>query len=99
MAGAYDVLAALYSLGAIARCKSAHLAGLRPGDAVLYAGAGTAAEAVEAAVAGAEVTVMDLSAGMLERARRRFQRRGLSARFVMGDARVPRDWSTRPRGA
>lgn len=73
VARAYDWLAAFYSGGAIGRSKQVHLAWLEGGERVLYAGAGTASECVEARARGAHVTVCDMSEKMLQLARHRFE--------------------------
>lgn len=72
----YDSLGAVYSGGAIGRCKRAALATIRPGDRVLFAGCGTGREALLALQRGASVTLLDRSEPMLSRARRRCQRAG-----------------------
>ncbi len=77
VASVYDGLAALYSGGGIRRAKLAHLTWVQPGERVLYVGSGTGLEAVAARSEGAEVTLLDTSAAMLDRARRRFERSGL----------------------
>lgn len=85
VAAFYDLLAAAYSLGRIPACKRAQVAGLGPGQRVLFAGAGTGGEALLAARAGARVTVLDLSGAMLARARARFRAAGLALEAVQGD--------------
>ncbi len=90
VAGVYDALARIYSLDAIARIRAVHAADLCPGERVLYAGAGTGAEALCAARRGAHVTLVDRAAPMLARARRRFAAAGCAARFVAGDVLAPR---------
>lgn len=67
VAATYDTLAALYSAGAIRRVKFAHLSNVRPGERVLYLGAGTGQECVEAALAEAEVIVVEQSPAMVAR--------------------------------
>ncbi len=61
----YDELAAIYSLGRIARSKRAFLSHVRPGESVLVAGAGRGDDALAAARAGAVVTAVDRSGTML----------------------------------
>jgi SAM-dependent methyltransferase len=56
---------------------------------VLDAGAGTGSIALLAAELGHEVTAVDLSAGMLEHARRKAAERGLDVTFVHGPAEAP----------
>lgn len=85
LANSYDLLAQLYSLGAISRAKRAHLTLVEPGHEVLYAGAGCCQEGTQAARRGARVTLVDLSGGMLRRARELFTTQGLDAHFVHAD--------------
>lgn len=59
VAWVYDALASAYSLGAIDRVKRAHHALIKPGDRVLYAGAGRGSEIVGACQRGAEVTCVE----------------------------------------
>lgn len=89
VAGVYDLLADLYGLGLIRACKRSQLTAVRPGDRVLFAGAGSGGEALEAARKGARVTVVDLSPRMLSRARDRFRKAGLdsSVELILGDVR------------
>lgn len=64
---------------------------LEPGERVLDVGCGNGAVSVEAARAvgpSGRVTGLDLSAPMLEVARRRAQERGVDVSFVEGDART-----------
>ena len=88
----YDWLGALYTGGGIRRAKHRHLRLIEPNVRVLYVGAGTGEECLEAARRGADVTVVDLSFPMLERCRARFVRASqttpsrLSAQFVLADA-------------
>lgn len=86
VASFYDLLGTLYSGGVILRSKRVHLGWLKPRQRVLYAGAGTAAECVEAAALGAHVTVCDKSEKMLAAAQRRFDGSKLSAELHHGDA-------------
>jgi ubiquinone/menaquinone biosynthesis C-methylase UbiE len=74
IAKAYDALAGLYSLGGIARAKRAHLVLIQPGQRVLYVGAGSGEECVEAARIGARVTILDSSQQMLSLCRARLQK-------------------------
>ncbi|QDT14577.1 class I SAM-dependent methyltransferase [Alienimonas californiensis] len=86
VAGVYDLGCHVYSGGAIAASKRAHLRFVSAGDRVLYLGVGTGAEAVEACANGAAVTAVDLSPKMLARLRRRLDARGLDAELILGDA-------------
>lgn len=85
VASFYERLANLYSFGLIRKAKMSELRYLEPGMRVLYLGVGTGEEAVAAAARGVEVTAIDLSARMIERLKRRLDRRGLTARLVTGD--------------
>lgn len=67
----YDLLAAVFSLGAIDRCKCAMHDRLQPGMKVLFAGVGQGVDAIAAAERGAHVTVVDISDTMLSIFRRR----------------------------
>jgi SAM-dependent methyltransferase len=60
--------------------------GIGPGLRVLDVGCGTGNAALAAARAGADVTAIDPSQGLLERARRRAQDEGLPITFLEGDA-------------
>jgi demethylphylloquinol methyltransferase len=62
----YDWLSAFYSGKSIHHCKVAMLDRLKPGDKVLFAGAGHGMDAVHAARMGADVTVVELSETMLK---------------------------------
>jgi demethylmenaquinone methyltransferase/2-methoxy-6-polyprenyl-1,4-benzoquinol methylase len=86
IAPVYDAAARLYSAGLIRRAKLAQISVMKPGDRVLYLGAGAGEEAVRAAARGVAVTCIDTSAAMLGRARRRFERRSVTGEFIEGDA-------------
>jgi ubiquinone/menaquinone biosynthesis C-methylase UbiE len=60
-----------------------------PGSAVLDVGAGTGSLSLLAAELGHRVTSLDLSPGMLERAREKAERRGLELVLVAGSAMQP----------
>lgn len=75
----YDWLSTVYSGKSIHRCKVAMLDHLKRGDKVLFAGVGHGLDAVHAARLGARVTVVDLSATMLDKFRRNLEREGLDA--------------------
>lgn len=81
----YDELAALYSLGRIARSKRAQLDGIAVGERVLFAGVGRGLDARVAVRRGAHVTAIDLSPRMLERCARGLAREALEAELIRGD--------------
>jgi SAM-dependent methyltransferase len=62
-----------------------------PPVAVLDAGAGTGSLSLLAAELGYQVTALDLSEGMLSKARRKADERGLEVRFDVGSAMTPPD--------
>lgn len=81
----YDAIARVYSRGRIGRAKAWQAPRLNPGERVLYVGIGTGEDALMAAQRGARVTGIDLSAAMLRRAGRRFERAGLDAELIRAD--------------
>ena len=81
----YDPLARLYSLGRIEAAKASQLELMNTGDRVLYVGVGGGTDAARAARKGVELTCIDLSARMLDRARARVHRGGHSGEFLRGD--------------
>ena len=83
----YDFLAHVYSMGQITACKRSQLDVIEPGATILYAGAGGAIDAVMAAKAGARVTIVDLSQGMIDVARERLKKNGVDDRVevICGD--------------
>ena len=62
-----------------------------PPSRVLDVGAGTGSLSLLAAELGHEVTALDLSEGMLDRARRKAEERGSAISFVVGAAEAPPD--------
>lgn len=76
VAWVYDALASAYSLGAIDRAKRFHHEFIRPGDRVLYAGAGRGKEIVEACRRGAEVTCVEPCPAMAMRLHHRLASHG-----------------------
>lgn len=71
VAWCYDAVARAYSLGAIDRAKRWHVSLLKPGDRVLYIGAGTGREIPAACAAGAEVVCLEPCPAMARRLRHR----------------------------
>ncbi|MFO0816389.1 MAG: class I SAM-dependent methyltransferase [Pirellulales bacterium] len=83
MARFYDWCADLGSLGAIPFVKKLHLQYLRPGDSIIYVGAGTAEEAVLAARRGHRVFLLDSSSQMLAVAWGRVWKAGLESEVTL----------------
>jgi len=83
LATVYDSLAWAYSAGAIGACKRWGVAHLQPGSSVLFAGAGSATEVVDPVRGGVHCDIVDRSAAMLSRARKRLQRCGLEHQATM----------------
>ena len=91
VAGTYEFASRVFSGGKIPASKDAELEYLTPGDAVLYLGAGAGEDAVPAVRKGCRVTCIDLSAGMVDRLRRKLNSEGLADRdpapeLIVGDA-------------
>jgi demethylmenaquinone methyltransferase/2-methoxy-6-polyprenyl-1,4-benzoquinol methylase len=83
IAPVYDAMNRLMTAGLDRRWRRATVAAVvRPGDRVLDAACGTGELALEARRAGTEVTGLDFSAAMLERARRK----DAAVEWVQGDA-------------
>ncbi|HEY1099214.1 MAG TPA: class I SAM-dependent methyltransferase [Myxococcota bacterium] len=80
----YEQLTKLASGSAIAACRHAAIEDIAPGQRVLVVGAGHGCEAIAAAQAGADVTVVELSATMLRCLRDRAGDTRL--RLIHGDA-------------
>jgi ubiquinone/menaquinone biosynthesis C-methylase UbiE len=85
VAWCYDEIAALYSLGRIARAKASQVRLLEAGECVLYAGVGRGEEALLAARSGVRVTALDASGAMLARFRRALTSKRAQAELVCGD--------------
>jgi demethylphylloquinol methyltransferase len=87
LAAVYDTFTRWYSFGLVRRTTQAQIAQMGPGTKVLYAGCGTAEDALAAASEGAEVTAIDLSAAMVRRARARIAEAGLDngVQLLQGD--------------
>ena len=86
VAGTYEASSRLFSAGKIPASKAAQLPFIESGDAVLYLGVGAGEDAVPAAAKGAAVTCVDLSAGMIDRLRRKLDAKGLEAELLVADA-------------
>ena len=83
VAPVYDGAAAFYSWGAIRRSKRAAVAHVGPRDRVLFLGSGSGWDAVRAARRGADVTCLDVSHRMIEKARKRFERAQVDGTFAV----------------
>jgi demethylmenaquinone methyltransferase/2-methoxy-6-polyprenyl-1,4-benzoquinol methylase len=85
----YDRGIALLSLGAADRCKKKLVEeNVRPGSKVLEIGCGTGTMAVLAALRGAEVLAFDVSAAMLEVARRKIDASGVAGRIQLEETGI-----------
>ena len=88
VAKVYDLLGHLYSGGQIRASKEAQMDAIRPGQRVLYAGAGGGEDAVMAATHGAVVTVVELSPEMIEECRIRFRKAGVEDQIELVEADI-----------
>jgi len=85
----YDRGIALLSLGAADRCKKRLVEeNVRPGSQVLEIGCGTGTMAILAGRAGAEVLAFDVSAAMLEVARRKIDASAVAGRIQLEEMGV-----------
>ncbi len=82
----YEKSAKIYSTNQIRASKRFQLKYISPGDKVLYLGAGGGEDAIMAARAGAKVTCIDISQGMLDQVQRKLDRESLSAELICGNA-------------
>ena len=82
----YEKSAKFYSTNQIRASKRFQLNYISPGDKVLYLGAGAGEDAIMAARAGAHVTCIDISEGMLAQVQRKLDKENLSAELICGDA-------------
>lgn len=82
----YEKSAKFYSTNQIRSSKRFQVQFIQSGDKILYLGAGAGEDAIMAARAGAKVTCIDISQGMLDRIQRRFDDEGLSVELICGDA-------------
>lgn len=88
----YEALSSIYDrfIGAATggqnlATRIAQLEDMKPGDRVLYVGSGAGEDAIAAAAKGVDVTCLDLSAGMIGKARRAFERAGRAGNFICAD--------------
>lgn len=96
LADVYDFLVNIWSLGQTRASKMSQLKHIRPNDRVLSVGAGAGEEVVATARAGANITVVELAADMVEVIRSRLTQANLIERatLIAGDImqhRVPDD--------
>ena len=82
----YEKSAKIYSTNQIRASKRYQLKYIQPGDKVLFLGAGAGEDALMAARAGAEVTCLDISQGMLDQVRRKLDRESLQAELICENA-------------
>lgn len=75
IAWCYDLISSAYSLGAIDRAKRLHHQRIKPGDRVLYAGAGRGREIVGAIECGAVVTCVEPCPAMATRLHNRLSKK------------------------
>ncbi|MBX7219600.1 MAG: class I SAM-dependent methyltransferase [Blastocatellia bacterium] len=83
MAGDYGTFARFMESGAL---EFLHRLNLTPGIKLLDVGCGSGQIAIPAALAGVEVTGVDIATNLLEQARERAQHAGLRVQFEEGDA-------------
>jgi len=81
----YERLNAIFTGGQNLATRLSQIDDMRAGQRVLYVGVGPGEEALEAARRGMHVTCVDLSPGMIEIVRRRFEDAGLPGEFVCAD--------------
>jgi len=82
----YEKSAKLFSTNQIRSSKRSQLKHIKPGDKVLYLGAGAGEDAVMAARHGAKVTCIDISQGMLDQVQRKLDAENLSAELICQNA-------------
>jgi 2-polyprenyl-3-methyl-5-hydroxy-6-metoxy-1,4-benzoquinol methylase len=81
----YEWLTATCTGGQNLVARLSQIEDMRAGQRVLYVGVGPGEEAIEAARRGIKVTCVDLSPGMIDTVRRRFENAGLPGEFVCAD--------------
>jgi len=82
----YEKSAKFYSTNQIRASKRYQLNYIQPGQKVLFLGAGAGEDAIMAAEAGAEVTCIDISQGMLDQVKRALDKKGLTAELICQNA-------------
>lgn len=82
----YEASAKVYSTNQIRASKRYQVQFMKPGQKVLFLGAGAGEDAIMAARAGASVTCIDISQGMLDRVQRKFDAEKLSVELICQNA-------------
>lgn len=82
----YEKSAKFYSTNQIRASKRYQLKFIEPGQQVLFLGAGGGEDAIMAAKAGAQVTCIDISQGMLDQVQRKFDKAGLEVELICQNA-------------
>ena len=82
----YETSAMIYSGNQIAASKRYQLNYIQPGQKTIFLGAGSGEDAIGAAQHGAEVTCVDISAGMLAGLQRKLKRQKLTANLLCQNA-------------
>lgn len=82
----YEHSAHFYSGGQIKASKQHQLKHIQPGDKTIFLGVGSGEDALMAAEHGADVTCIDISAGMLAAVERKLTAKNLSARLICQSA-------------
>jgi demethylmenaquinone methyltransferase/2-methoxy-6-polyprenyl-1,4-benzoquinol methylase len=82
----YEKSAKIYSTNQIRASKRHQLKYIQPNQNVLFLGAGAGEDAIMAAEAGANVTCIDISQGMLDKVQRKLDVKGLQAELLCQNA-------------
>ena len=82
----YEKSAKIFSTNQIRASKRFQLKHIKPGDKVLYLGAGAGEDALMAARHGAKVTCIDISQGMLDQVKRKLESENLTAELICQNA-------------
>lgn len=82
----YETSAKVYSTNQIRKSKRHQLNYIKAGQKVLFLGAGAGEDAIMAARAGAHVTCIDISQGMLDRVQRKFDAEKLEVELICQNA-------------
>ena len=82
----YELSAEIYSTGQIRASKRFQKSFIRPGDRVLFVGAGAGEDAMMAARLGADVTCVDISEKMLDQLQRKMEQAGVELELICSDA-------------